>query len=68
MSDIVAYARVVDYEQDFFEDYINYGTVRTWTPWTIGRDFPPNFPPEIRGDEWTKLLVGPGMDVMDVFP
>lgn len=66
MSDLVAYARSVDDELDYFESYINPGTERTWTPWTVDRKFPNG--PEIRGDALTKLLVATGMDVMDVFP
>ena len=63
LSAVVAYARTVEEEGDYFDKYIHPGTTRGEF---IERVFPDS--PSVRGDERTKLMVLTGADVMDCFP
>lgn len=63
LSDVVAYARTVDEEGDYFEDHIHPGTSRGEF---IERVFPGG--PLVIGNERTKLMVLTGPDLMDCFP
>jgi hypothetical protein len=66
MSALVAYARTVDYPEDFFSRYVQPGSVRT------GQSRTWDTVPALKGNNFTKLLVvnaGPrGLDIMDTFP
>lgn len=56
MSALVAYARTVNDEEDFFETY-------------IGRqEGPSSSTPEMKGNERTRLMCGYGGDITDSFP
>ncbi|OBT50485.1 hypothetical protein VE04_08187 [Pseudogymnoascus sp. 24MN13] len=63
LSAIVAYARTVDGEGDYFEEYIHPNTTRGKF---VDRVFPDS--PSVRGDGKTKLMVLTGADIMDCFP
>ncbi|OBT85597.1 hypothetical protein VE02_05151 [Pseudogymnoascus sp. 03VT05] len=63
LSAIVAYARTVDGEGDYFEEYIHPNTTRGEF---VDRVFPDS--PSVRGDVSTKLMVLTGADIMDCFP
>ncbi|KAE9366216.1 hypothetical protein N431DRAFT_495958 [Stipitochalara longipes BDJ] len=61
MSCLIAYARTVDDEKDFFETYVFPGS------WNIGihREYPAI---SMKGNRVTKLMVVSGVDVMNLFP
>lgn len=63
LSAIVAYARTVDEEGDYFDKYIHPSTTRAEF---VERVFPDS--PSVRGNEHTKLMVLTGPDIMDCFP
>lgn len=63
LSDIVAYARTVDEEGDYFEEHIHPNTTRGEF---VDRVFPDS--PSVRGNGQTKLMVITGADIMDCFP
>lgn len=64
LSDMVAYARTVDEEGDYFDEYIRPNTTRGTF---VDRVFPGS--PDVRGNENTKLMVvSGGPDIMDCFP
>ncbi|OBT61562.1 hypothetical protein VE03_08878 [Pseudogymnoascus sp. 23342-1-I1] len=63
LSAIVAYARTVDGDGDYFDRYIHPGTTRGEF---VERVFPGS--PHVRGNESTKLIVLTGADIMDGFP
>ena len=64
LSSLVAYARSVEDEDDFFETYIFPGSVRTEKP--LERWYPDS--PSMKGNNFTKLMVLTGPDVMASFP
>ena len=61
MSSLVAYARTVQDERDFFENYVFPGS------WNIGihREYPAR---SMKGNMDTRLLVVSGVDAMNFFP
>ena len=64
LSSLVAYARSVEDADDFFETYIFPGSVRTEKP--LERWYPDS--PSMKGNNFTKLMVLTGPDVMASFP
>ncbi|RDW63529.1 hypothetical protein BP6252_11074 [Coleophoma cylindrospora] len=62
-SSVIAFARTLSMEEDFFEDYVFPGSVRQ--PNSIQRHYTVS---EMKGDNKTMLLVVNGDDVMDSFP
>ncbi|KAI1875127.1 uncharacterized protein JN550_002556 [Neoarthrinium moseri] len=62
MSSLIAYARTADAKEDFFEKYIFPGSTLNG----INRVYEDNM--VIKGDEYTKLLVVSGVDIMGSFP
>ncbi|KFY95880.1 hypothetical protein V498_03063 [Pseudogymnoascus sp. VKM F-4517 (FW-2822)] len=64
LSDMVAYARTVGEEGDYFDEYIHPNSTRGTF---VDRVFPGS--PDVRGNENTKLMVvSGGPDIMDCFP
>jgi hypothetical protein len=63
LSDLVAYARTVGEEGDYFDKYIHPGSTRATS---VDREYPD--PPSVKGNEHTKLIVLTGPDIMDCFP
>lgn len=63
-SSIVAFARTVDEEGDFFDEFIFPGSVKAAKG--MHREYPDG--PALKGDGKTMLLVVSGDDVMDEFP
>jgi hypothetical protein len=62
MSSLIAYARSVDDEEDFFETYIFPGSGRDG----FHREYSDS--PAIKGNNVTKLMVLSGPDIMESFP
>jgi hypothetical protein len=62
MSSLIAYARSVDDEGDFFETYVFPGSGRDG----FNRGYPDS--PAIKGNDFTKLMVLSGPDIMESFP
>lgn len=62
MSTLIAYARTVDDEDDFFETYIFPGSARS----ELDREYPVS--PAMMGNAETKLMVVSGTDILDAFP
>ncbi|KAL2074247.1 hypothetical protein VTL71DRAFT_8025 [Oculimacula yallundae] len=62
MSSLIAYARSIDNEGDFFSEYIFPGSVRNGAH----RNYP--VVPDMKGNRNTKLMVVNGVDIMDSFP
>jgi hypothetical protein len=62
MSSLVAYARTVEDEEDYFSTYIVPGSARAG----VMRMYPKS--PAIIGNNFTKLIVLNGVDIIDTFP
>lgn len=62
MSSLIAYARSIDNEEDFFSAYIFPGSTRNGAE----RAYPTV--PDMKGNRVTKLMVVNGVDIMDSFP
>jgi hypothetical protein len=62
MSTLIAYARTVDEEEDFFETYIFPGSSKSG----LNRGYPVS--PSMMGNADTKLMVVSGVDILDAFP
>jgi hypothetical protein len=62
MSSLVAYARTVDDEEDYFSTYVFPGSVKSG----LNRNY--QVSPSMKGSETTKLMVINGVDIMDAFP
>ncbi|PVH84718.1 hypothetical protein DL98DRAFT_410428 [Cadophora sp. DSE1049] len=62
MSSLIAYARSIDNEEDFFSQYIFPGSTRNGAE----RAYPAV--PDMKGNRNTKLMVVNGVDIMDSFP
>ncbi len=62
MSSLVAYARTVDQQQDFFTNSVFPGS----TKHGLERAYPAT--PAMKGNMWTELMVVNGVDIMDSFP
>jgi hypothetical protein len=62
MSSLIAFARTVDEEEDFFETHVFPGSIHQDT----GRLYPQS--PKITGDNFTMLMVTNGTDIMESFP
>ncbi|KAK0101368.1 hypothetical protein ONS95_006543 [Cadophora gregata] len=62
MSSLIAYARSIDNEEDFFSAYVFPGSTRNGAE----RAYPAV--PDMRGNGNTKLMVVNGVDIMDSFP
>jgi len=62
MSSLIAYARTVDNEEDFFETYVFPGSGKIG----LVRNYPAS--PSMMGDADTKLMVVNSVDILDAFP
>lgn len=62
MSTLIAYARTVDDEEDFFETYVFPGSSKNG----LNRGYPHS--PSMMGNADTKLMVVSGVDILDAFP
>ncbi len=62
MSSLIAYARSINNEEEFFSTYVFPGSVKTG----LERAYLES--PAMRGNRVTKLMVVNGVDIMDSFP
>ena len=68
MSQLIAYARSLDDEEDFFEKMIFPGSVKEIGEDGLGIRRTHPVTPVMKGDERTKLLVVNGDDIMSFYP
>jgi hypothetical protein len=62
MSTLIAYARTVDNDEDYFETYVFPGSSKSG----LNRAYPAS--PSMMGNAETKLMVVNGVDILDAFP